>query len=178
MIQENLSIIRLYQDSFDAYLEDLANLLHACVHDGASVGFILPFSLDESRTYWLEKVRPSVVDKTVVLWIAKLDQDVVAGTVQLDCNTMPNQAHRAQVSKLLVSPDHRRLGVAKALMSTLEKQAIRQYKSLLTLDTRTDDKAEPLYTSLGYSTVGVIPFFARDPFAEHFDGTTIMYKRL
>ena len=120
MNQENLSIIRLNQGSFDTHLDDLAGILHACVHNGASVGFILPFSLAESRNYWLEKVRPSVVDNSVVVWSAKLDQKIV-GTVKLDCNTMPNQAHRAQVSKLLVAPDYRRRGVAKALMKTLEK---------------------------------------------------------
>ena len=46
-------------------------------------------------------------------------------------------------------------------------------------DTRTGDNAEPLYTSLGYRTVGVIPGFARDARdPNRLDGTTIMYKPL
>ena len=51
-------------------------------------------------------------------------------------------------------------------------------RSLITLDTRTGDKAEPLYTSLGYVTAGIIPDFCRDPFEERMHPTTIMYKHL
>jgi hypothetical protein len=51
-------------------------------------------------------------------------------------------------------------------------------RSLLTLDTRTGDKAEPLYTVLGYQTAGVIPQFCRDTREERLDSTTIMYKAL
>ena len=52
-------------------------------------------------------------------------------------------------------------------------------RSLITLDTRTGDRAEPLYASLGYVTVGVIPGFSRDSHDAHrLDGTTIMYKQL
>ncbi|MDE3166486.1 MAG: hypothetical protein KGN36_11830 [Acidobacteriota bacterium] len=31
-------------------LEALSRILHAAVHDGASVGFVLPFPVDEART--------------------------------------------------------------------------------------------------------------------------------
>ncbi|MFP3656833.1 GNAT family N-acetyltransferase, partial [Burkholderia sp. SIMBA_052] len=71
--------------------------------------------------------------------------DAIAGTVQLDYDTMPNQRHRAEVRKLLVHPAFRRRGVARALMMELESHARRLERSLLTLDTRTGDSAEPLY---------------------------------
>jgi hypothetical protein len=52
-------------------------------------------------------------------------------------------------------------------------------RTLLTLDTRTGDKAEPLYASLGYRTVGVFPGFCRDTVdAGRLDSTTIMYKAI
>jgi hypothetical protein len=51
-------------------------------------------------------------------------------------------------------------------------------RSLLTLDTRTGDNAEPLYASLGYHTTGIIPGYCLDPFKREFDSTTIMYKPL
>jgi hypothetical protein len=52
------------------------------------------------------------------------------------------------------------------------------FRSLLTLDTRTGDHAEPLYRSLGFTTVGVIPGFCRDAIEDRLDSTTIMYKAL
>jgi hypothetical protein len=40
-------------------LERLSQILHACVHEGASVGFILPFEIGEARAFWRDKVAPS-----------------------------------------------------------------------------------------------------------------------
>ena len=110
-------------------------------------------------------------------WSRERDGRIV-GSVQLDTDTPPNQPHRAEVRKLLVHPDFRRQGLARALMAELERHAQLLGRSLLTLDTRTGDHAEPLYVSLGYSTVGVIPGYCRDTVEDRLDSTTIMYKTL
>jgi len=120
---------------------------------------------------------PALQAGSLVLLVARC-KDRIAGTVQLDYGTMPNQRHRAEVRKLLVHPEFRRQGIAKALMTELEARASQLQRSLLTLDTRTGDKAEPLYASLGYRTVGVIPGFCRDTIEERLDSATIMYKAL
>jgi hypothetical protein len=155
----------------------LGALMHACVLDGASIGYVLPFSAAEAEAFWIEKVLPGVRDGTRVLLVAQADGRI-AGSVQLDRDTPPNQPHRAEVRKLLVHPDCRRRGIARALMAALERQARALGRSLLTLDTRTGDAAEPLYASLGYATAGVIPGWCRDTVTERLDSTTIMYKAL
>ncbi|MEA3084996.1 MAG: hypothetical protein QOC89_2693 [Paraburkholderia sp.] len=164
-------------DDLVRHLSELGTLLHACVHDGASVGFVLPHSVEESEAFWRGKVLPSLRAGTLVLFVARHGESI-AGTVQLDYDTMPNQRHRAEVRKLLVHPARRREGIAKALMTELESRAHQLQRSLLTLDTRTGDKAEPLYAALGYRTAGVIPQFCRDTQEERLDSTTIMYKAL
>ncbi|MEW5422292.1 N-acetyltransferase family protein [Amorphus sp. 3PC139-8] len=162
---------------FDAKLPGLAALLHACVMAGASVNFVLPFSEIEAETFFENKVRGPVVTGTRILWIAELEGRIV-GTVQLDTDTPPNQPHRAEVTKLLVHPDVRRRGIARELMAALIDHASPLGRTLLTLDTRTGDAAEPLYTSLGFVTVGTIPGYCRDPFENRLDATTLMYKQL
>lgn len=157
---------------------ELGALLHACVHDGASISFVLPFSSGQAEAFWRDKVLPGLLAGGAVLLAAECEGRIV-GAVQLDHDTPPNQPHRAEVRKLLVHPEFRRRGVARALMAELERHARGLGRSLLTLDTRTGDRAEPLYSSLGYETVGIIPRFCRDPFdAGKLDGTTIMYKAL
>jgi ribosomal protein S18 acetylase RimI-like enzyme len=89
----------------------------------------------------------------------------VAGTVQLDVDTLPNQPHRATVSKLLVHSSARRRGIGRALMEALERAAAHAGRWLLTLDTATAD-AERLYERLGWTRAGVIPDYAMNP-----DGT-------
>jgi GNAT superfamily N-acetyltransferase len=90
----------------------------------------------------------------------------------------PNQQHRAAVAKLLVHPDARRRGIAKALMIALEEIARFEGRTLLTLDTVTGAGAELLYSSLGYTTSGVIPGYARRALTPELESTTIMYKEL
>ncbi len=159
-------------------LPGLAALLHACVQDGASVSFVLPYSLDDAQSFWRDKVLPSLTAGKASLLVA-LQDGRVAGSVQLDCDTPPNQPHRAEIRKLLVHPDFRRRGIARRLMQDAERLAVQCGRSLITLDTRTGDSAEPLYGSLGYVTVGVIPGFSRDARnPSKVDGTTIMYKKV
>jgi len=173
--QANLSI--LTADEVASRLQQLGALLHACVNAGASVNFVLPYSQADAVAFWGEKVLPAVGAGGRTVWVAETDATIV-GSVQLVHDTPPNQPHRAEVSKLLVHPDFRRRGVARALMAELERHATRLGRSLITLDTRTGDSAEPLYQSLGYTTAGVIPGYCRDTIEDRLDPTTIMYKAL
>ena len=158
-------------------LEQLADLLHACVQAGASVGYVLPFGREAAARFWREGVCPALHGGGRLVLVAR-EEGRIAGTVQLDLDTPPNQPHRAEAKKLLVHPDFRRRGLARALMDELEKRARAMGRSLITLDTRTGDVAEPLYASLGYAIAGTIPGYCLDPVCGALDSTTIMYKAL
>jgi len=175
-MSNTIEIESLSPGNFDDHLADLGALLNACVLEGASVNFVLPHSLDDSFAFWSDKVRPALLAGGRIVLVAKADGRV-AGSVQLDCDTPPNQPHRAEVAKLLVHPGFRRRGIARALMVEIEKHARQQDRSLITLDTASDG-AERLYLSLGYQRVGAIPGFAKDPLVDRFDATTIMFKTL
>jgi GNAT superfamily N-acetyltransferase len=158
-------------------LDGLCEVLHAVVHRGAGVSFIVPFSVDEARAFWRDKVLPVVRARTRRVVVARWGAPIV-GTVQLDLAVPPNQRHRAEVAKLLVHPSARRRGVARALMMALETIARSEGRTLLTLDTWTGGGAERLYLSLGYVSAGVIPRYARGSLAPDLEPTTIMYKEL
>ncbi|WP_081344637.1 GNAT family N-acetyltransferase [Janthinobacterium lividum] len=160
-----------------ARLPELGALLRDCVREGASIGFILPFDVAASHAFWTDNVLPAVTRGVRLLLVGEVDGRV-AGAVQLDWDTNPNQAHRAEVRKLLVAPAFRRLGLARQLMLALEEQARLLPRSLLTLDTRSGDHAEPLYLSLGYVVAGSVPAYALAPAGDRLDATTIMYKQL
>jgi GNAT superfamily N-acetyltransferase len=160
-----------------ADLEMLGGILHACVHAGASVSFVVPFSRDEAKAFWQNQVLPTVNAGSRCVLLARMEGQIM-GTVQLDLATPPNQPHRAEVKKLLVHPDARRRGIARSLMIALEDQARDVRRSLLTLDTVTGGAAEPLYLSLGYVAVGAIPSYALNFNASRLESTTVMYKRL
>lgn len=163
--------------SVDDDLDMLADVLRAVVYDGAGVSFVVPFSLEESRAFWVEKVLPGVRARTRRVLVARWGTRIV-GTVQIDLAVPPNQQHRGEVTKLLVHPVARRRGVARALMIALEEIARAEGRTLLTLDTWTGKAAEPLYLSLGYVAAGIIPRYARGSLTPELEPTTIMYKEL
>ena len=158
-------------------LDALADVLHAVVYDGAGVSFVVPFSRDEARAFWSDKVLPGVRARSRRVVVARIGGRIV-GTVQIDLATPPNQQHRAEVLKLLVHPSARRRGIARALMIAIEAVAEGEGRTLLTLDTWTGRHAETLYRTLGYVTVGVIPRYARGSLTPELEPTTIMYKHL
>jgi GNAT superfamily N-acetyltransferase len=169
--------------SLDAEIDMLAEILHAVVHAGAGVSFFTPFSIDEARAFWVDKVSAQVRAGTRRVIVARLDErsewgERIVGTVQLDLEMPPNQQHRAAVAKLLVHPAARRRGIGRALMKALEDIARSEGRVLLTLDTVSGSNAELLYRSLDFIASGIIPRYARGALTPELESTTIMYKEL
>jgi ribosomal protein S18 acetylase RimI-like enzyme len=173
----DMQIVRFGAEDVRNQLAALADILHASVEAGASINFILPYSLEDAEDFWRRKVLPVLQGGKLVMLVAWVDGRI-AGTVQLDHDMPPNQPHRAELRKLMVHPDFRGRGIARRMMAEIERVAMALGRSLITLDTRTGDKAEPLYTSLGYQTAGIIPGYCRDTATERWDGATFMYKHL
>lgn len=173
----SVAVHRAEPDDLAPALEDLTDILHACVNAGASVGFILPFPQADARAFWEDRVFPAVRRGDTRLYLAR-DGGRVVGTVQLGLALPPNQPHRADVSKMLVHPDARRRGIARALLRHLETEAGGLGKTLLVLDTRSGDHAQPLYASEGFRVAGEIPGYCRNPFADTYEAATYMFKAL
>lgn len=174
---ESPPVTILDADGVVARMPELAALLHACVHGGASVNFVLPFPMEEAEAFWRGKVLPAMAAGTRTVLAVEVD-GAIAGSVQLSTETPPNQPHRADVTKLLVHPAFRRRGIGRVLMLGLEEEARARGRTMLNLDTTTGGAAEPLYTGLGFVTVGVIPHFSLATTGERLEPTTVMYKRL
>lgn len=136
----------------------LTEILIACVDAGASVSFLPPLASDRARAFW-KSVSTEVARGSRGLLVAWRDGEMV-GTVQLDLATPENQPHRTEMMKLLVHPAARRAGIGRALVERAEQAARDAGRSLVTLDTRAGDFAEPLYRSLGYNEAGRIPGYA------------------
>jgi GNAT superfamily N-acetyltransferase len=152
----------------------LAEILLACVRDGASISFMASLTLDEARAFWRARAKEVAVGQRILLG-AYADATLV-GTVTVDCAMPPNQPHHGAVQKMLVHPDFRRRGLARLLMRGAEQAALATVRTLLTLDTASE-AAETLYRSEAYVCVGVIPRYALNPDGSWCD-TTVFFKHL
>lgn len=158
----------------DAEAQDLALVLIDCVEGGASVGFMQPMTVPKALAFW-QRIGRDVERGARIVLIAE-DEGGIVGTVQIVLEQPENQPHRADISKMLVHRRARRRGIGAALMGAAEDAARQAGKSLLVLDTASDD-AERLYARLGWTLVGVIPDYALWP-GGGFCPTSVFYRKL
>jgi ribosomal protein S18 acetylase RimI-like enzyme len=159
------------------HLPALSRILADSVAEGAAVSFMAPLSRDDAARFWTRDVMPEVAAGRRVLFGAACD-GALLGTVQLVTALPPNQPHRCEIAKMIVHPDARRRGIGRLLMSRALERARAIGKTLVTLDTRTGDVAEPLYRSVGFEVAGIIPDYAWDPDGRATHATTYMFRRL
>ncbi|MBW8779679.1 MAG: GNAT family N-acetyltransferase [Burkholderiales bacterium] len=155
-------------------LQALADVLVDCVDGGASVSFMLPMTRAKALAFW-RRVADGVARGERVLLVAE-DADGIVGTVQVILDLPENQPHRADVAKMLVHRRARRRGLGEALMRAAEREAAREGKTLLVLDTA-DDTAARLYARVGWQRVGTIPRYALLPGGGEC-ATTYFYRAL
>jgi GNAT superfamily N-acetyltransferase len=155
-------------------IQGLADVLIDCVDGGASVSFMHPLTRERALAFW-HRVAQGVAAGEGAVLVAE-DALGVCGTVQLAFVPFENQPHRADLLKMLVHRRVRRQGLGTALLRAAEATAQECGKTLLMLDTASDD-AERLYQREGWVRVGVVPDFALLPKGGFCD-TTFYYRNL
>lgn len=154
----------------------LAEIMVACVAGGAAITFLPPLAPERARGFWRDVASDVAQGKRLLLgaWC----DGALAGTVQLNLATPENQPHRADLAKLMVDPAFRRRGVGQALMERAEQAALRVGRTLLVLDTKEGDGAEPLYRRLGWVEAGRIPGYALNADRRSTHATVLFWKAL
>lgn len=158
-------------------LDDLSGILVDSVTAGAAIGFMLPLSKEEASRFWSQDIGNALSRGERILFGAKLGPRLV-GTVQLVTACPRNQPHRCEIAKMMVHPEMRRRGIGRMLMNAALERARDIGKTLVTLDTRSRDVAQGLYSSLGFEIAGEIPDYAWDFDGQAMHATTYMFRRL
>ena len=167
--------VRCLQTLGDREIHGLSDVLIDCVEGGASVSFMLPMSRAKAESFWRSAAASVARGERVVL-AAEDAAGTIVGTVQVILAQPENQPHRGDLAKMLVHRRARRRGIGAVLLAAAERSALSAGKTLLVLDTASDD-AERLYARQGWQRCGQIPDYALMP-----DGmpcaTTIFFKFL
>lgn len=167
--------IRCLQSIGDLEIQGLSEVLIDCVEGGASVSFMLPMTRDKADAFWRRTAASAARGERVVLAAEDAAGEII-GTAQIILEQPENQPHRGDLAKMLVHRRARRRGVGAALLAAAERSALEAGKTLLVLDTASDD-AERLYGRNGWQSCGQVPGYALLP-----DGrpcaTTFFYKFL
>lgn len=158
-----------------ATLDALTDLLVTTVAHGGSVSFMHPLAPAEARAFWAGSLEAAAHGERLVL--GAWDGDTLASTVTLLLAFPPNQPHRAEIAKMMTHPDYRGRGLAARLLRGAEAEAAARGKTLLLLDTASDEGAAGLYEKQGYIFAGEVPDFALKPHGG-LTGTRFYWKRI
>jgi ribosomal protein S18 acetylase RimI-like enzyme len=153
----------------------LADLLVETVASGGSVSFMHPLAPAAAEAFWDGALAAAGRGERIVF--GAWDGEALVGTVTLLLDLPPNQPHRAEIAKMMTRVSHRGRDTAPALLRAAEDVALENGRSLLVLDTATEDGAAGLYERLGFTLAGEIPGYALKPHGG-LTGTLIYWKRL
>jgi hypothetical protein len=153
----------------------LSALLIETVASGGSVSFMHPLAQDAADAFWRDSLAAADRGERIVL--GAYDEQQLVATVTLLLDLPPNQPHRAEIAKMMTSLSHRGRGIARALLREAEAMAIARRRTLLVLDTATEDGASHLYERVGFTLSGIIPDYAFKPHGG-LVGTMIYWKRI
>ncbi|KAI1121818.1 acyl-CoA N-acyltransferase [Nemania abortiva] len=182
---DKLPVILRVQDAstLSRYLPSLRYLLQRCVNDdpaSSSIGFIAPLPDDIAAKHWLDlqsSIAGSRPENTLL--IATVGGDNVVATVVIARALKQTHAYKGEIRKLLVHPDFRRAGLARAMMKEAERFAIDELGlELLLLDTATGSPARLFYLKEGWTEWGICPDYAMDATGTSKHDCSFFFKRL
>jgi GNAT superfamily N-acetyltransferase len=153
--------VRCLQTIGEREIQGLGDVLIDCVEGGASVSFMLPMTRAKADAFW-RSVAASVTRGERLVLAAEDESGAIVGTAQVILAQPENQPHRGDLAKMLVHRRARRRGIGAALLAAAERAALDAGKTLLVLDTASDD-AERLYARGGWQRCGEIPGYALWP---------------
>ena len=108
---------------------------------------------------WSENSIASELSNPLSLWLVAMDGDVIAGYVGSQ-----SVIGESDMMNIAVHPEHRRKGIAVALVDTLVTQLKEKGNYCLTLEVRISNaSAIALYQKLGFEQVGRRPNYYRSP---------------
>ena len=108
---------------------------------------------------WSENSVASELKNKLSLWLVALEENTVVGYI--GSQTVIDETDMMNVA---VHPDHRRKGIAKALVCALVEELKAAGSRCLTLEVRaSNEPAKTLYEKLGFQQVGRRPNYYRNP---------------
>ncbi|MFK8250538.1 GNAT family N-acetyltransferase [Ancylobacter terrae] len=153
----------------------LSSLLIETVAGGGSVGFMHPLDAGKAAAFCRAALEGAARGERIILGAFR--GETLAGTVTLQLALPENQPHRAEIAKMMTRPPFRGRGIASALLAEAERLAIARGRTLLVLDTASEEGASGLYEQHGFVFAGEIPGFALKPHGG-LTGTRLYFKRL
>ena len=119
-----IDITALTHSEAHGHCRNLADILIACVNGGASVSFMAPLAWNSAIAFWRDVAEGVERGERLLIVARERYDNRIIGTVQVVLKQPENQSHRADLAKMLVSPDARRRGVAARLMQRVRSERL------------------------------------------------------
>ena len=116
----------------DNMISQFADIQIACIEsDNMVADYIPPLQHEKVKSWWGEKAAQVTIEPPSRRIIFMAEDGKATGVVILQLNTTETGRFRGEVQKLIVSPQHRRKGIARKMMGKTEEVAKSEGRSLL-----------------------------------------------
>ena len=116
-------------------LTSFVNIHIDCIKtDKTTATFLPPLDPEKMLSWWYSRSEETTTGhRMIIMLLVEKDTgaDELAGYVMLEKPVTETGPFRGNVEKLLVSPDHRRKGIGRRLMTKLEEEARKEGRTLL-----------------------------------------------
>ncbi|KAI9720135.1 MAG: hypothetical protein M1828_005781 [Chrysothrix sp. TS-e1954] len=164
------------------YLAQFVDIHIACIEQDKLVAqFLPPLNRSKLEQHWATHAQhtKSGAKKIIMQFAPAADgTKELAGFVMLARDPTETGQYRGDIRYLLVSPSHRRKGIAARLMTRLEEIAKAEACTKLILGTEQGSTAEMVYPRLNYTKLCVIPDYCVSPVDNKEINQTLFFKDL
>ncbi|CAK7265661.1 hypothetical protein SEPCBS57363_001696 [Sporothrix epigloea] len=162
--------------------------------DNLSGSFVSPLKHDKLLGWWRTRLTtsavflllrspsdegaPTIKAEPGAATAQKVQGPDLVGVIMLRSHPAETSPHVATIDLLLVNLQYRQLGGERQLLQTVERQALREGRTLLTAETETNSSMASTYKSLGFTEAGQIPGMILRPATGEKRALSIFYKDL
>ena len=148
-------------DAIDQNLEEqISDLVKIVSADTPVVGFSTNITAKEMADY-CNNLRKNLKEQSLRLLVIESEVDGVVGLCNIRLNQNPNNKHIADLSKGMISPEHRGSGILAAAFCEISRQCERDGVEIVTLDVREKTAAEVIWQNFGFVIYGTLPDYSR-----------------
>lgn len=140
--------------------QEIPALLNDILKRETQIGFPGVLSKEEGLAF-VEDLERSVQEGSALAFNIQRKGRIV-GMAILKRNKQPNCRHIVEISKGMVHPDHRGMGIMEAAFLTVAEKCISLGMEKIILDVRVGTRSEKIWTKLGFNTYGYMEDYARE----------------
>ena len=140
--------------------KEILELMQIVIKSQGAIGFPAPLPTEEGERL-MSQLNQDIKKYVKHLLVIRNEKKIIVGQAILTQNCLPNCAHRAEVSRAMIHPSYRGLGLVKKGLQAVIKKCEELKIESIELDVRARTSLSRLWEQIGFQIIGENPDYVR-----------------